>query len=252
MTIEEIREAIKGSKKLPKCVAVYDKLFKLIKDGEFEENGKLPTEPELAKMMEVSRMTLRQALALLQEDGIIKNIHGKGNFIIQSQNRYKKGLEILYHPIYTSLDIEIDEVELEFKIEPPSDYTIKVLGRKSPVVIFVDRWYKVKGKGIAYTLSLIPIETITEEKIDLDDKISLLKFLEESSYQKARHSTLNINYSIAGNFTSMKYPISKNDKSWLLEEILYVKSEYPIVHHKHYLPIENSHISIERKRANTF
>lgn len=247
MTLEEIREAIKGSKKLPKCVAVYDRLFKLIKDGEFDESGKLPTEPELAKMMEVSRMTLRQALALLQEDGIIKNYHGKGNFITQPQSRYGKGLETLQHPIYSALDVEVDEVEIEFRIEPPSDYTTKVLGRKSPVVIFVDRWYKSKGEGVAYTLSFIPIETITEEKIDLADKNSLLKFLEETSYQKAKHSTININFSVAGNFTSMKYTIAKNSKSWLLDEGVYIKAEYPLVHHKHYLPMENSHISIERK-----
>lgn len=252
MTLDEIRQAIKGSKKLPKCVAVYDKLFKLIKDGEFEETGKLPTEPELAKIMGVSRMTLRQALALLQEDGVIKNIHGKGNFITQSQSRYKKGLEILQHPIYTTLDIDIDEVEIEFRIEPPSDYTTKVLGRKSPVVIFVDRWYKSNGEGVAYTLSFVPIETITDEKIDLNDKNSLLKFLEETSYQKAKHSTININYSVAGNFTSMKYTIAKNSKSWLIEEKLYSKNEYPMVHHKHYLPMENSHISIERKGTNIF
>lgn len=247
MTLEEIRKAIKGSKKLPKCVAVYDRLFKLIKDGEFDESGKLPTEPELAKMMEVSRMTLRQALALLQEDGIIKNYHGKGNFITQPHSCYVKGLETLQHPIYLSLDVEVDEVEIEFRIEPPSDYTTKVLGRKSPVVIFVDRWYKSKGEGVAYTLSFIPIETITEEKIDLADKNSLLKFLDETSYQKAKHSTLNINFSVAGNFTSMKYTIAKNSKCWLLDEGVYIKAEYPLVHHKHYLPIENSHISIERK-----
>ena len=247
MTLEEIRKAIKGSKKLPKCVAVYDRLFKLIKDGEFDESGKLPTEPELAKMMEVSRMTLRQALALLQEDGIIKNYHGKGNFITQPQSCYAKGLETLQHPIYSALDVEVDEVEIEFRIEPPSDYTAKVLGRKSPVVVFVDRWYKSKGEGVAYTLSFIPIETITEENIDLADKNSLLKFLEETSYQKAKHSTLNINFSVAGNFTSMKYTIAKNSKSWLLDEGVYIKSEYPLVHHKHYLPMENSHISIERK-----
>lgn len=137
MTLEEIREAIKGSKKLPKCVAVYDKLFKLIKDGEFDDTGKLPTEPELAKIMGVSRMTLRQALALLQEDGVIKNMHGKGNFITQPQNRYGKGLETLQHPVYAALNSEIDEVELEFRIEPPSDYTTKVLGRKSTAVVFV-------------------------------------------------------------------------------------------------------------------
>lgn len=247
MTLEEIREAIKGSKKLPKCVSVYDKLFKLIKDGEFDDTGKLPTEPELAKIMEVSRMTLRQALALLQEDGVIKNCHGKGNFITQPQKRYEQGLEVLKHPVYLSLDMEVDEVEIEFRIEPPTDYTTKVLGRKSSVVIFVDRWYKYKGEGIAYTLSFIPIETVTEEKIDLTSKESLLEFLEEKSYQKAKHSTVNVNISVAGNFTSMKYVIAKSGKSWLLEEKVYAKGEYPLVHHKHYLPLENSHISIERK-----
>lgn len=247
MTLEEIRQAIKGSKKLPKCVAVYDKLFKLIKDGEFDDEGKLPTEPELAKIMEVSRMTLRQALALLQEDGIIKNIHGKGNFITQQQNRYNKGLEKLKHPIYSVIDLEIDEVEIEFRIEPPSDYTTKVLGRKSPVVIFVDRWYKHQGEGVAYTLSFIPIETITEEKIDLSDKNSILKFLEETSYEMAKYSKININFSTAGNFTAMKYTIAKNKKSWLLEEVIYKRNDFPLVHHKHYLPLEHSHISIERR-----
>lgn len=247
MTLEEIRAAIKGSKKLPKCVAVYDKLFKLIKDGEFDEDNKLPTEPDLAKIMGVSRMTLRQALALLQEDGIIQNIHGKGNFITQKQCRYSKGLEVLEHPIYSAICSEIDEVEIEFRIEPSSDYTTEVLGRKSSVVIFVDRWYKSKGEGVAYTLSFIPIETIEEEKIDLNNKDSLLEFLEKTSYKKSKHSTLNINFSTAGNFTSMKYTLSKNNKFWLLEEKVFVKVDYPIVHHKHYIPMENGHISIERK-----
>lgn len=74
-----------------------------------------------------------------------------------------------------------------------------------------------------------------------------MKFLEETSYQKAKHSTININFSVAGNFTSMKYTIAKNGKSWLLEEKVYIRADYPLVHHKHYLPMENSHISIERK-----
>lgn len=247
MTLEEIRAAIKGSKKLPKCVAVYNKLFTLIKDGEFSDDNKLPTEPDLAKIMGVSRMTLRQALALLQEDGVIKNIHGKGNFITKKQYKYDRGLETLEHPIYSSLNLEIDEVEIEFRLEPSSDYTNEVLNRKSPVVIFVDRWYKHKGEGVAYTLSVLPIETITEEKIDLNDKNSLLNFLEKESYKKARHSSLNINFSTAGNFTSMKYTIAKNSKFWLLEEKIYIKHDCPLVHNKHYVPMEHSHITIERK-----
>lgn len=247
MTLEEIREAIKGSKKLPKCVSVYDRLFKLIKDGEFDENNKLPTEPELAKIMGVSRMTLRQALALLQDDGIIKNIHGKGNFIMNRESRYDKGLEVLEHPVYSSLNVNIDEVEIEFKIEPATDYTTKVLKRQSPIVIFVDRWYKYKGEGIAYSFSIIPVETITEENINLNDKNELLKFLEETSYNKAKHSTLKVNFSSAGNFTAMKYTIEKNAKCWLLEEAVYIKNDYPLVHHKHYISTDYGHMIIERK-----
>ena len=67
-------EYINGNKKIPRCVAVYDKLYEMIKEGEFSHEERLPTEPELAKIMGVSRMTLRQALSLLQEDGIIKTV----------------------------------------------------------------------------------------------------------------------------------------------------------------------------------
>ena len=85
--MEKKEQYINGNKKIPRCVAVYDKLYEMIKEGEFSHESRLPSEPDLAKLMGVSRMTLRQALSLLQEDGIIKNIRGKGNFIMQSEAR---------------------------------------------------------------------------------------------------------------------------------------------------------------------
>lgn len=244
---ERIDEFINGNKKLPRCVAVYDKLFAMIKEGEFSQETKLPSEPELAKIMGVSRMTLRQALALLQEDGMVKNIRGKGNFIVKSGISWEKGLEVLDHPVYTSITEKIDEVELEFKIEPSTDYTSKVLERKSPVVVFVDRWYKMKGKVIAYTLTIIPIETVVEEKIDLNTKDKFVEFLEKKVYEKARHSSIKLNFSTAGNFSSMK-TLSNTDKFCLLGETLYYKNKYPVLHNKHYIPIGYSNIVIERKR----
>ncbi len=40
---ERIDEFINGNKKLPRCVAVYDKLFAMIKEGEFSQETKLPS-----------------------------------------------------------------------------------------------------------------------------------------------------------------------------------------------------------------
>ena len=64
---EKLKQLVNGEKKIPRCVEVYDKLFEMIKDGEFIQDSRLPTEPELAKAMGVSRTTLRQALAFLRK-----------------------------------------------------------------------------------------------------------------------------------------------------------------------------------------
>lgn len=68
------------AKKL-KHVKVYNRLYSMIQDGVYPPGSQLPSEPELALQMDVSRMTLRRALALLQEDNLVINIRGKGNFI---------------------------------------------------------------------------------------------------------------------------------------------------------------------------
>ncbi len=72
---------------------VYDKILKLINEGVYPVGSKLPAELELSKMMNVSRMTLRQALSLLQEDGYIVTIHGQGNFIKDNTKLRSVGLE---------------------------------------------------------------------------------------------------------------------------------------------------------------
>ncbi|MFQ8732363.1 MAG: GntR family transcriptional regulator [Enterocloster bolteae] len=61
-----------------KHVKVYNRLYSMIQDGVYPPGSQLPSEPELALQMDVSRMTLRRALALLQEDNLVINIRGEG------------------------------------------------------------------------------------------------------------------------------------------------------------------------------
>ena len=90
----------------------------MIIDGEYPLNSKLPSEPELAKSFGVSRMTLRQALALLQDDGLVKNIRGKGNFIISPEKCAKRDfLELIGNPIYKCHTEKIHDIEFVFRLE---------------------------------------------------------------------------------------------------------------------------------------
>ena len=59
---------------------VIDRLKQDIEKGIFKEKEKLPSEFELAKLLGVSRATLREALRVLEEENIIVRRHGVGTF----------------------------------------------------------------------------------------------------------------------------------------------------------------------------
>ncbi|CAM5275478.1 GntR family transcriptional regulator [Streptomyces avidinii] len=61
--------------------AIAEDLRHRISSGSFKAGGRLPSETQLATHYAVSTATLRSALALLQGEGLVEKIHGKGNFV---------------------------------------------------------------------------------------------------------------------------------------------------------------------------
>ncbi|MFI8446587.1 winged helix-turn-helix domain-containing protein [Streptomyces erythrochromogenes] len=56
---------------------IADDLRTQIATGHLEAGARLPSEPQLATYYKVSTPTLRNALALLQAEGLIEKIHGR-------------------------------------------------------------------------------------------------------------------------------------------------------------------------------
>lgn len=223
-------------------VTVYNKLFKMITEGIFSENSRLPSEPILAQSLGVSRSTLRQALALLQDDGLIKNIHGKGNYIIKENPPKKDGLEKIGHVVYKCLDHNIDKVEFDFKIQPPSDYFTKILGKDSVATVGIDRWYMYDKNSIAYSFTILPIEIISSFDLNLNNREKLFNLIEEKIYDECTKALVDIKISPAGNFVTKDHPISCEKQFFLLEEALYKNNKYPIAFSKHYIPTQYANI----------
>lgn len=65
----------------PKYIRLANELEKQIKDGFFKADEKLLSENELCKMYNISRITVRQALKLLETKNLIYTFHGKGTFV---------------------------------------------------------------------------------------------------------------------------------------------------------------------------
>ncbi|TQS71867.1 GntR family transcriptional regulator [Ornithinibacillus gellani] len=238
-------QQLKKSKK-PLYVIVYEKLYHFIMEGTFPPDSKLPTEPELAKMFGVSRVTLRQALSLLRDDGLVKNIHGKGNYITKTHNpKQKAGMEQLSNPLHKCHTIEsFDKVELEYRIDVTSDYTRKILQRDTAAVVVCERWYHNGPHIVAYALSMMAIDAVKELHLDLENEDELLEMLETGVYDQANSQTIDVVYSSSANASTQKYHIHKGKQFHLLTDQVFISDRYPIMYNKYYIPLDYFHLKM--------
>lgn len=65
----------------PRHHDIADDLRQQITTGRLQLGERLPSETALAERYAVSTVTLRHALAVLQGEGLLEKVHGKGNFV---------------------------------------------------------------------------------------------------------------------------------------------------------------------------
>jgi DNA-binding LacI/PurR family transcriptional regulator len=80
---------------LPKHERLRAYLLKELSDGRLKPGDAMPTELALATSAQVSRNTVRHALAELERSGLIRRVRGSGTFVHESAlERLKSGLDI--------------------------------------------------------------------------------------------------------------------------------------------------------------
>jgi GntR family transcriptional regulator len=75
------------------AVAVRTSLMGAINE-QYRPGDQLPSEPELAAAYSVSRATVREALQSLENEGVVRRIHGSGTFVNQVQPRVSGALDV--------------------------------------------------------------------------------------------------------------------------------------------------------------
>ena len=71
---------------------------------------RLPSEPKLAKLLNVSRATLREAMRAFEGQGVIRRRQGVGTFVISHTHIIESGLEVLesIETLAHRIDLEVE------------------------------------------------------------------------------------------------------------------------------------------------
>ena len=121
-----------------------------IKNKAFKENELLPSENELVKYYDASRATVRQALNILEEKGLIQKQKGRGSVVIASSklNFPISGLTS-YKELQASLGFEsITHVVVFEKLIIDQELASQTLFKKGTAVWHILRTRQIDGKAV--------------------------------------------------------------------------------------------------------
>jgi GntR family transcriptional regulator len=165
--------------RLPHYLRVYEVLRRRIEDHEYPVGAFLPPEPELGKLLGVSRTTVRKAVEMLIDDGFLVVRRGRGTEILDfraiqklhfvtsfSETLREQGFEVTYRQVRVARATASPSLASDLHVAEGSD------------LVLVHRLALANGKPIA----LMDNHLIPELAPGIEDKVgrirSLYAFLE--------------------------------------------------------------------------
>ncbi|WP_225802198.1 GntR family transcriptional regulator [Streptomyces sp. NK15101] len=142
--------AVSGQRRRP-VVALYERIADAVHDGTYPPGSTLPSEPKLAAELGVSRPALREALLLLQEDGVLTVRRGVGRTVNdRPPRRGFEQVQPLEELIGAGTPLRVRA--LLRTVEEPTDFTTQHL--LAPARAELRFWESVLGgEGTAAALS---------------------------------------------------------------------------------------------------
>lgn len=189
---------------------IYVDLKNAIYSGKYRYKEQIPTEKELMKNYDVSRMTVKKALSELVAEDWIKRVPGKGSFVTyQTALTYTKRICVILH--YSSNHGLKNILEGLSSVLEQQGFTFDVYYIKNKQLEHTDLFehhFKVKYSGII--IQNTDIENLLQDLIPLHLSGFPIVFLTNEQYHPTFPSVLADNQN--GGYQALEHAINKGHK----------------------------------------
>jgi GntR family transcriptional regulator len=222
-------------KGIPRHTQITQWLIEQIEQGEFNPDEKLPSENELAKKFDVSRVTIRRALQSLENEQMIYRCQGLGSFV--SDNRKKHNLVRLtdFDEDMAQAGIEASSKVITFEAISAPEWIAGRLGVETgQKVLQIDRLRLGNNEPIAYDTTWLPMVygQLLDQK-DLTDK-TIYSVLEDEYDIPVQKGCYRLSATAATDELALHLNVEPNTPLFLIERITYTIGDKPIYYQKRY------------------
>lgn len=149
---------------IPAYHQIASDIIERISRSEWKIGDQLPSEAVLVKDYGVSRVTLRQALANLEERGLIERQQGRGAFLRVNPDPIVQNLNFPSIEYTNKITQKNESVILEWRIErSPSPYAQQMFGLNPDIsYVFLSRLFVFQGKILGLNYAWFPQEMVPD------------------------------------------------------------------------------------------
>lgn len=216
----------------PAYLQVYNKIKGLIQDGTYPASTFLPPESELEELFRVSRTTVRKAIKMLSDDGIVTVRQGSGTIVngnrtTQNFNRVNSITESLkrkgYKVTTASMLIEIFPASLPIAKELEIPLNEKVAR--------VQRVQCANGTPVSIMMNYIPYRLVPGIEQYQNQFVGLYQFIEEKYNIQIEYSHDKIFAKSADFFEAQALQVEPKEALLVVHRICYAQKRPVCIDH---------------------
>lgn len=200
--------------------------------GEFNPGERIPSENQLADQFRVTRLTVRQAVSQLSQEGLIISRRGNGTFVTDNENLVNsltlESTAFMEEAFYQVQKTETKSATINRIISPRLVSEKLKLGTKQKEVVQIKRVRFLKGKSFTYITNYLPVQIgakIIEEELY---RKSLLQILQQDLCIQFTEAFQTIEASFADQEMAEALGIPSGSPMLFVERTMYTKKRTPV------------------------
>lgn len=222
-------------KGIPRHSQISQWLRSQINKGVYGPDEKLPSENELAKKFDVSRVTIRRAMQSLESDSIIYRCQGLGSFVSDQRATHDLVKLTDFNEDMVKAGVTPSSIVKKFETVDAPEWLLPLLNiDEGSKVLQIDRLRLGDGEPIAFDSTWLPVlygQLLDEKKLSQSTIYSLL---EENYDIPVIRGCYRLSAEMAENTLATELQVHEHSALFVIDRISYTIGDKPLYYQKRY------------------